>query len=707
MGNGLVRMLRGSGLALALMAGNAAGFEFDLLDGDLAVRLNSKLSVGATWRMQDRDQDLIGKLNLNPGLCDQKNCLFEENADLVAAPGAFSGVNGDDGNLNYDQYDMVAATSELNADLSVSWRDYLFRVRGIGYFDPVNVGFDETHTDTNFQPASTRRPGSIEDTYARRVDLYEAYVQRSFEWFERSAVVTVGNQIVRWGESTLVALNSLSEINPPNAALFRMPGAELNELFQPVPLALFSTDVVPGVSAEVLYQFGWKAVQPDPRGSFMSDSDLIGGRNAYITLGQFGENPDRQPVLVPFEPSDQSGNSLEAISSTTVTTYLLSPDQPRDLGQYGARVNYFAEWLNHGTDLSFYALNYHSRLPYASIYATNESCARDSVTATVAADCNGFNGSANPGASHDPNSTSEEPLPIQTLNARLTYPEDIRMFGASFNTNIGSWSLAGEYSYRPNVPMQIHLTDLIFMGLNPAFPVNDVPLGAGPGSLGTIPAAQNAIPSYLLRYRGRSYSDNATRVQPNEQIPGYERMKVEQVDFTAIKAISNNPFRAEQILMILEAGMTHVRDMPGLDELQFEGGGPNRTHYSNGADGTGDPVPLTDAERQKRLNPTRQIGGFATPFSWGLRSITRLEYNDVLFGWTLFPTVVAAWDVKGISPYPLQNFVEGRKEFTAGTEIQFSQYLSSRILYQWFTGGGRENTRKDRDNASLSVTYAF
>lgn len=702
MGNISGRKLRwsGWGLALALIAGNASAFEFDLFDGDLAVRLNSKLSVGATWRMQDRDQDLIGKLNLNPDLCDAENCLFEENDDLVAAPGAYSGVNGDDGNLNYDKYDIVAATSKLNADLSMSWNDFLVRVRGIGYFDPVNANFDETHTDTNYQPARTQRPKGIEDSYARRIDLYEAYVQRSFEWFERSAVITVGNQVVRWGESTLVALNSLSEINPPNAALFRMPGVELNELFQPVPLALFSTDVVPGVTAEVLYQFGWKPVQPDPRGSFMSDSDLIGGRNAYITLGQFGENPDRMPVLVPFEPSDQSGNALEAISSTTVTTYLLSPDEPRDLGQYGARLNYFADWLNHGTDLSFYALNYHSRLPYASIYATNASCARDSTTfPEAAADCNGFNGSSNPSASHDPNSTTEEPIPIQTLNARLTYPEDIKMYGVSFNTNIGSWSLAGEYSFRPNVPMQIHITDLIFMGLNPAFPEADILI---PG-VGAIPAAQIAVPSYLLEYRGRSYTDNATRVQPNEQIEGYERMKVEQVDFTAIKAISNNPFAAEQILLILEAGMTHVRDMPGLDEMQFEGGGLNRTHYSPGADGTG----AGGVKDQRRLNPTQQTTGFATEYSWGLRSITRLEYNDVLFGWTLFPTVIAAWDIKGISPYPLQNFVEGRKEFTAGTEVQFSQYLSSRILYQWFTGGGRENTRKDRDNASLSVTYAF
>ena len=398
--------------------------------------------------------------------------------------------------------------------------------------------------------------------------------------------------------------------------------------------------------------------------------------------------------MVPADPLGQ-------ISSTTITTYLLPSNEPKDGGEYGLRLSYFAEWLNHGTELGFYFLNYHSRLPYATIYATNNSCARDSTDAAdAAADCQGFNGPANASATQDPNDTAHEPLPIETLKAFLDYPTDIQMYGLSFNTNIGSWSLAGEYSYRPNVPMQIHLTDLIFMGLNPAFPKQDIVI---PGA-GTIPSAQNGAPSYLLSYRGRSFTGTTNVVMPNELIEGYERMKVGQLDFTAIKALSsNNPFAAEQILFILEAGMTHVLNMPSREVLQFEGGGPNRTHYSPGADGTGS----GGVADTRRFNPTQQTEGFADDLAWGLRSITRLEYNEVIFDWNFLPTLVMAWDVQGIAPYPFQNFVEGRKEFSAGTEVSFSQALSGRVFYQWFTGGGRENTRKDRDNAFISFSYAF
>src|SRR3546814_7193497 len=51
------------------------------------------------------------------------------------------------------------------------------------------------------------------------------------------------------------------------------------------------------------------------------------------------------------------------------------PNRPRDSGQYGLRLNYFADLFG-GTQLSVYYLNYHSRYPYASVRATDASCTR-------------------------------------------------------------------------------------------------------------------------------------------------------------------------------------------------------------------------------------------------------------------------------------------------------------------------------------------
>ncbi|ROH91020.1 DUF1302 family protein [Stagnimonas aquatica] len=724
-----MKMKSASGpLLFALACCSGAVQALDWQWGEAQFSLKNSYSVGAAMRMQDRNGMLVGKLN-TPGqqdLCATDNCISftgdpEPNARLVRAGGAFSGVNQDDGNLNYDKYDLVAATNKLNSVFTAEYGEFVAKLRAIGYYDPVNAGFDEHHTDTRYQPARSERPSDISRDFAKGVNLYDAYLQYNFSFGERNGLVSIGQQYVRWGEANLVAINSLSEINPPNAAALRMPGSEISEVFQPVPLLLLSTDISEGLSADFIYQFGWKAVQADPRGSFFADTDLAGGgRYGYISLGQFGEDPNKlaKPAGV-----------LGLISSTSLTVDL-EQTEARDDGQYGLRINYLADWLNNGTELGLYFLNYHSRYPYASIIAADESCARSSTNAVEAyVACGGFNGSL-PGLP----GLQKEPLPIDTMRAQLVYPEDIQMYGVSFNTTIGSWSLAGEYSFRPNVPLQVHITDVIFTGLQPAFPDNDIvsdPTSANalitqianglnidpnaitallPGLSGdvvdllraTLPSADNGVPSYLKHYRG------IDRIAANQLINGYERFPVGQLDLTAIKAWSKNPFNADQVLLIAEAGMTQIFNLPSHQVLQIEGGGANRTHASPGADCTGEAPGTPVADCTKHLNPTQQTSNFADSIAWGIRLLTRMEYNDVVFGWSFKPTFGFFWDVEGVAPYPIQNFVEGRMEALAGTEVNLTPALTGRIAYQSFFGGRPgENTRADRDNLSLSVNYTF
>lgn len=703
--------------------------EYELGGGSLTIK--NKLSTGATWRTQTRSNDLIGKLNV-PGqqqLCASDNCYSlrgdpEPNARLVAAQGSFFGVNADNGNINYDRYDLVNATTKLATDLTFEKGEFLTRIRAIGYYDPVNADFNERHFNTNYQPEYTRRPEILANSFAKGVRLYDAFVQYTTEFADRAAVISVGQQTVRWGESNLIALNSISEVNPPNQNFLRMPGGEINEIFQPVPVALLSMDLFENVTGDFLYQFGWKRTEPDAAGSFFSDNDIAGsGPYAVIGLGQFGEDPNKQFRLA---------GGLGLISGTSVTVY---PEErkPSSQGQFGTRINYNAEWLNGGTELSFYFLNYHSRLPYASVISSNESCARDSGDLIQAVtDCQLFNGTllGGPGL---------EPLPIDSLRVLLGYPENIQMYGISFNTNIGKFSVSGEYSFRPNAPVQIQLPDVIFAGLQPAFPASDiagtpgglgntvgqvaaglglstdiipVPVLAGLLELGqsTLPSAQHAIPSYLVAYR------NLGKVGPNQYIRGYERLPVGQFDITAIRIWSQNPFGADQVIVLGEAGFTHVLNMPSQSELQFEGGTAVTTHASGGADGTGltaanscnNAITGSPSDYTCHLNPTQQKRGFAENFAWGLRSLIRMEYNNVVFGWSLKPTFALSWDVEGTAPSPQQNFVQGRKEFLGGTEINITPSLTSRVLYQSFFGGKRgENTRSDRDNVSLSFSYAF
>jgi hypothetical protein len=666
------------------------------------INFNNTATVGAAMRMQKRSDKLLGKLDV-PGqqdLCTKDDCMSfggdaAPNARLVAARGAFSGVNGDDGDMNYSQYDLVSATSRLNSDLKLQYGDFLGRVRGIGFFDPVNYDFEETHNNTRWQPRHTDRSNDVETRYAKDYQLLDAYLQYAFDLGERSGTFSVGKQLLRWGESNTIAVNSVSEINPPNQAYLRFPGIEVGRLFTPVPMALLSMDVFENASIELMYQFGWEPVQVDPQGSFFSDSDIIGGGKYLMsTLGQHSEDPNSE---------FKSNGEIALFSSTTFTLPVDDKSgQPRDGGQYGAKFSYFADWLNSGTELSFYFLNYHSRLPYVSLYAANETCIPGGNTnfVTALAACRGFNGSINV------TGLGLEPLPVDTARVFLDYPEDIQMYGFSFNTNIGAYSLSAEYSFRPNLPLQVQVTDVVFSALQPAFPENDVTVNPAGGVINlplpvigsTIPGRRRVVPDYLSVYRN-------TTIQPNQLVHGYERQQVGQFDATLIRSFSgSNWLRADQIIVLLEGGFTQVYDMPSRKRLQFDGGGLNRTHASAGADGTGTVDGTPDPSR---FNPTQQTAGFADDFAWGLRLLTRFEYNDVFRGVHLRPVLGYFWDVGGIAPLPVQNFVEGRKEILAGTEIQLSQALTAQLAYQWFTGGGLDNTRKDRDNLAVSMSYTF
>src|SRR5690349_15131464 len=67
MGRCIELITRSIPFALCLSAGPAMALEFDL--GPVPIKMDNLLSVGAMMRMQNRDKDLIGRDNLNPGLC--------------------------------------------------------------------------------------------------------------------------------------------------------------------------------------------------------------------------------------------------------------------------------------------------------------------------------------------------------------------------------------------------------------------------------------------------------------------------------------------------------------------------------------------------------------------------------------------------------------------------------------------------------------
>jgi hypothetical protein len=235
--------------------------------------------------------------------------------------------------------------------------------------------------------------------------------------------------------------------------------------------------------------------------------------------------------------------------------------RPRTSGQYGVKLDYYADWLNNGTDLSAYYMHYHSRLPYAGFFATYPSCARaggnaahNDATNTVQfllQDCpdipllHSITDSKNPESQF---STSDA-LPLDTARIALEYPEDIDLIGFSFNTTLGDYSIQGEVAYRPNLPLQVDEHDLAFAAFGPTLsncqdrtsgtlhsgctgsvggigytptggttlygPSDFTPATAGTGyadtfdlGIGALPGSARAFPNFIIPYRGGAIGEN-------------------------------------------------------------------------------------------------------------------------------------------------------------------------------------------------------
>ena len=797
-GNSRLRLcLLAAGLLLSMPV-QAVQFEWNAGDDPISATINTSIQFGAQWRVEDRSKDLVSKTANNPTLCPRApngagtscqghsvaqdplhgpggldlNSFVGEgpgaNQVFVNAPGQFSN-NNDDGNLNYDKGDVTQVVSKVSADLTMTWKNFGFFGRGYFFYDTENRG------RKNFNPAMITqeaidaagglrritgvpanrdrdllvfrgRTDAIKEQIETDFKLLDANIQTAFPFFgDREITVKVGNQPINWGESTILIVNSLNTFSPPNVnALFRPAFLDLAEVLEPIGAVSASTTLTESTNLEVFYQYDWEPLEIPAPGAYLSFID-VGSDNArdYVNLGfgKVAEDPDRLGL------ADQLILSAVAGDVVTEAFELLPENRARDGGQYGAALRYYADWLNGGTELAFYAANYHSRLPIASFYAGDYGCFSDpneanNTTGGMFNEPTGIGvtdlaliGQACPDA--DLALSVESSLPVaaappvrnqvvgpdgtafnvSTIKAQLEYPEDIKLYGVSFNTSFGEISVQGEVAYRPKSPLQVDDTDLAFAALQNTFPrgngagdVTDFYIVEFPGvgEVAGLPGARYAIPDFISAYRGEDPLGRA----PGAYIRGWEYFKTLQYNLGATYIMGpENWIWANQIIWFAELGATQVLDMPDLDELQIEGPG-TFTHASAGTDGKG-----ADGSRQSnsgvigpsglRFNPTQQREGFATDVSWGYRIIAIVRYDNVFPGISFEPTIIWAHDVDGIAPGPGENFVEGRKNLITNIEMRFGQGWSAVMGYVGFYGAGEQNLLRDRDFVNLGIRYRF
>jgi hypothetical protein len=531
------------------------------------------------------------------------------------------------------------------------------------------------------------RDSEAEKQVCQDVRLLDAYVYGDFDIGDMPLSVRLGDQVISWGESTLIS-HGISEINPVDIARLRAPGGEVKEAFIPFGALWASLGVTDNFNIEMFYQYSWEKTILPPPGSYFSTNDFAGDGGQYnnVQLG-FGGNPDMNLDYLIAGLNDIGDLVRAAIASgdpTAIATAqaqaggmyaayagnltLRAPgkkaeNEPDDGGQYGLRLSWFVPELN-DTEFSLYHVNYHSRRPIFSGITgnfTTESLGNDvaMITGTTITEDN----------YSDLNSFSR---------VELDYVEDIKMYAFSFNTSIGTTALAGEVSYRQDEPLQIDDVELLFAAVpqqlfnsgNPAY-----------DSLNGV--------SQLVKPDGSVYGSS-------ERANGYILSDTLQAQMT-LTQLFGPTFGASQLVGLVEVGGININDMPDQDTLRLNGPGTAR---SGG-------IAVSPGLNQV-LQDGVETNPFPTEFAWGYRAVARLEYSNVFAGINMAPRVVFSHDVSGITPDPLFMFIEDRKSVALGLSFDYQSQWSADLNYNSYFGGvGTTNKLEDHDYVSFSIKYSI
>jgi len=630
--------------ALALLgAAPALALQFELPNG-IKANVDTTVSYGISVRASERDPNLIG----------------------IANGGTSRSVNEDDGDLNFEKGKAFANVLKATTDVEVKWRNFGFFGRGTAFYD-----FD-LHDSDKLGPTGRDRLG-------KGVQGLDGFFFASFSPMDRNLRVRVGRQVISWGESTFIP-NGINVINPVDLSKIRIPGSELKEAFIPTTGIWSSLELTKSATIEAFYLTNHDKIRIDPRGSYFSNNDFASDDANRVILS-FGRRRDQHfPDTNPVPPVSPT------LSATAVALYgpfdpaasiwaPRAPDRdPSDDGQYGVALRYLAHDLGN-TEFGFYHMNYHSRIPlFSGIKGTTTSrltggpliapiCAIAALRALCA---------------------------TGTANYFAEYPEDIKLYGFSFNTaGPAGVALQGEYTYRPNLPIQYATPELLLASLG-------------------LP---NLITGFTQIPGAPTGATAAALIPDGTYMQGWKRVKASQLQFTGTKSWPTIA-GAEQLVLVGEAGFNWFHNLGS--EVKFNAPAIYLPATSFGA-------LLSSAYS---VQPS---DSYLTEFSWGYRLAGRLEYANMLYGGTLSPRAAFAHDVRGVGP----NFNQGVKSASVGlswdyqrkwlVDVQYTNYFGGRTYCgtdtpppgssvtpgqpaSWCSSA---NPLKDRDFYSVVVSYSF
>ena len=537
------------------------------------------------------------------------------NSSLVGITGqaitASTGKNQDDANLNFNRGDAVATVVKGYLSLDYKWRDYGLLASGKAWYDyaaaqtgrpwgniPNGLAAGDPLSDAGALPRS-KFGGIVTDS------LYsyghDQFANVSLDW-------RVGYQKLEWG-NRYVVFGGLRDLDPLDLPAALRPGALRDEETRIAFPALFARlGMSSATRIEGFYQIHFQRNAPNECGTFFSAQDFVSEGCDKVMLGQ--------------------GSDRNSLATGSYVKRAGTP-HPSDAGQAGLALRHAAEsWA---TEFGLYAAQFHSR---SSFYSAIKSLR------TGAPFVPGDPGDLNP-------------------QYFTEYPEDIRIFGATFDARFRGGAVFGEFTYRPNQPLQYNSADLV----------------AAFTSL-TAPTPLRA---------------QATALASGAVFHAWERHDSVQLQLGATGTIQD-VLGASGMNWLAEVVYKGVPDLPDPAVIRF---GRSDVFGQGPVNGV---CPPPQAPTQCSFD------GYVSRNAFGYRLRAGLRYANAIDGVDLIPSVYFGHDVSGWSGDG--GILQGRMLAIASLRANFAKGWTAEIAWQP-TWGGTYNNLRDRSTAQANIGYQF
>lgn len=564
----------------------------------LDTKVSGRMMFGAAYRTEAPDPNL----------------MVSYNAAAVGLKGlANGGQNTDDANLNFSRGDATTRALRSYLDLALSHGAFSGLVRVKAWHD---FALTDHRRPWGNNPNGYAAGEPLGDNGAARlsrfsgVALGDAYVQHTSTLGGVKVLGRLGQQTLSWGERAAFP-GGLAALNSNDLPSMRRAGASPQELRVPTPMLFARADLTPTVGVEGFYSTAFRPNALDMCGTFWATTDYLAEGCDRAFAGALPVS-DRTRLA--------SGAFLKRSPSPT----------DNDGPQFGAALTWKSAAL--ATDFGFYAARYIGRTPLP-----------------------GLRKSTRVGPAYIPGDPDGRNIVYFT-----EHPDDIKLYAVNFAHKRGADTWTGEFTYRPNQPMQL--------------PPGDV------------------LPAFLLPNAPTLLRADANAIAPGGAFSAYDRHKTMQLQVGLV----HDWGRVGRVA--LSGGgdviVKHVISLP--DPLVRRYGRPDQ--FGSG--------PVNGTCTVNTVDPARQCSsdGYVTPTAWEYRLRFEARMAEVMPGLNAQATAIFTHDIKGWAHDFLTS--EGRKTLNLGLRFEYRQRYVAEIAYLpiW---GGIYNNQVDRDQIALAAGIKF